>query len=142
MSNNGSRLTAYAMVKFDDFGVDQFNRDDQSVTTTIRTPVQRPQEAKMTRSLTALLDPKASAKAVNDQRSLAVRIKMTDPSVTRDMDILDDVEAVWLTDDMAITLMRTAHSTFVKETEDFSCGLLTPDGITFASPKSPCSPVT
>ena len=58
----------------------------------------------MTRSLTALLDPKASAKAVNDQRSLAVRIKMTDPSVTRDMDILDDVEAVWLTDDMAITV--------------------------------------
>jgi N-methylhydantoinase B len=36
---------------------------------------------------------------------------------------------------MAFTLMRTAHSTFVKETEDFSCGLLTPDGITFASPK-------
>ena len=26
---------------------------------------------------------------------------------------------------MAFTLMRTAHSTFVKETEDFSCGLLT-----------------
>lgn len=36
---------------------------------------------------------------------------------------------------MAFTLMRTAHSTFIKETEDFSCGLLTPDGITFASPK-------
>src|SRR5215213_1302245 len=36
---------------------------------------------------------------------------------------------------MAYTLMRTAHSTFVKETEDFSCGLLTPDGVTFASPK-------
>ncbi len=37
---------------------------------------------------------------------------------------------------MAYTLMRTAHSTFVKETEDFSCGLLTPDGVTFASPKA------
>ena len=37
---------------------------------------------------------------------------------------------------MAFTLMRTAHSTFVKETEDFSCGLLTPDGRTFASPKT------
>jgi N-methylhydantoinase B len=36
---------------------------------------------------------------------------------------------------MAYTLMRTAHSTFVKETEDFSCGLLTPEGVTFASPK-------
>ena len=37
---------------------------------------------------------------------------------------------------MAYTLMRTAHSTFVKETEDFSCGLLTPEGMTFASPKT------
>lgn len=36
---------------------------------------------------------------------------------------------------MAYTLMRTAHSTFVKETEDFSCGLLTTEGLTFASPK-------
>jgi N-methylhydantoinase B len=37
---------------------------------------------------------------------------------------------------MAYTLMRTAYSTFVKETEDFSCGLLTPEGLTFASPKT------
>ncbi len=36
---------------------------------------------------------------------------------------------------MAYTLLRTAHSTFVKETEDFTCQLLTPDGLTFASPK-------
>lgn len=36
---------------------------------------------------------------------------------------------------MAWTLFRTAHSTFVKETEDFSCGLLTPEGMTFASPR-------
>jgi N-methylhydantoinase B len=36
---------------------------------------------------------------------------------------------------MAWTLMRTAHSTFVKETEDFTCQLLTPEGLTFASPK-------
>jgi N-methylhydantoinase B len=37
---------------------------------------------------------------------------------------------------MAHTLMRTAHSTFVKETEDFSTGLATPEGETFASPTS------
>lgn len=37
---------------------------------------------------------------------------------------------------MGNTLMRTAHSTFVKETEDFSCQLLTPEGLTFASPRS------
>lgn len=36
---------------------------------------------------------------------------------------------------MAYTLLRTAHSTFVKETEDFTCQLLTPEGLTFASPK-------
>ena len=35
---------------------------------------------------------------------------------------------------MAHTLFRTAHSTFVKETEDFTTGLATPDGKTFASP--------
>ena len=37
---------------------------------------------------------------------------------------------------MAYTLMRTAHSTFVKETEDFSCALITPEGLAFASPKT------
>ena len=35
---------------------------------------------------------------------------------------------------MANTLLRTAHSTFVKETEDFTTGLAAPDGNTFASP--------
>jgi N-methylhydantoinase B len=35
---------------------------------------------------------------------------------------------------MANTLLRTAHSTFVKETEDFTTGLATPDGKTIASP--------
>jgi N-methylhydantoinase B len=35
---------------------------------------------------------------------------------------------------MASTLLRTAHSTFVKETEDFTTGLADPDGKTFASP--------
>ena len=35
---------------------------------------------------------------------------------------------------MAYTLYRTAHSTFVKETEDFTTGLTTPDGETFATP--------
>ncbi|MFM9849996.1 MAG: hydantoinase B/oxoprolinase family protein [Hyphomicrobiaceae bacterium] len=37
---------------------------------------------------------------------------------------------------MAFTLMRTAHSTFVKETEDFTCALLTPEGATFACPRT------
>jgi N-methylhydantoinase B len=38
------------------------------------------------------------------------------------------------TENMAYTLYRTAHSTFVKETEDFTIGLLTPEGKTFAIP--------
>lgn len=38
-------------------------------------------------------------------------------------------------DAMAFTLMRTAHSSFVKETEDFSCQLVTRDGLAFASPR-------
>ena len=38
------------------------------------------------------------------------------------------------TESMAHTLFRTAHSTFVKETEDFTTGLATSDGKTFASP--------
>lgn len=38
------------------------------------------------------------------------------------------------TESMAHTLVRTAHSTFVKETEDFTTGLATLDGKTFASP--------
>lgn len=37
---------------------------------------------------------------------------------------------------MAFSLIRTAHSTFVKETEDFSCTLMTPNGLTFATPKT------
>src|SRR5690625_1997102 len=37
---------------------------------------------------------------------------------------------------MGFTMMRTAHSTFVKETEDFSCQLMTTKGYTFASPRS------
>ncbi len=37
---------------------------------------------------------------------------------------------------MGYTLMRTAYSSFVKETEDFSAQLMTPDGKTFASPKT------
>ena len=35
---------------------------------------------------------------------------------------------------MGYTLMRTAHSTFVKETEDFSCQVLSAEGLTVASP--------
>jgi len=41
-----------------------------------------------------------------------------------------------VTESMAYTLMRTAHSAFIKETQDFSCLLLTPQGQTFASPKT------
>ena len=37
---------------------------------------------------------------------------------------------------MGWTLMRTAHSTFVKETEDFSCQVLSPEGLTVASPRT------
>ena len=39
-------------------------------------------------------------------------------------------------DAMAFTLMRTAHSAFVKETEDFSCQIVTAEGMAFASPRS------
>ena len=35
---------------------------------------------------------------------------------------------------MARTLLRTAHSTFVKESEDFTTGLVSREGRTFASP--------
>ncbi len=35
---------------------------------------------------------------------------------------------------MAFTLYRTAHATFVKETEDFTTGLTTPSGETYATP--------
>jgi N-methylhydantoinase B len=38
-------------------------------------------------------------------------------------------------DVMAFTLMRTAHSAFVKETEDFSCQVVTREGLAFASPR-------
>lgn len=37
---------------------------------------------------------------------------------------------------MGYTVMRTAHSTFVKETEDFSCQLMTKEGWTFAAPRA------
>jgi N-methylhydantoinase B len=37
---------------------------------------------------------------------------------------------------MGYTLMRTAYSSFVKETEDFSAQLMTPEGQTFASPRT------
>src|SRR5215475_5257241 len=37
-------------------------------------------------------------------------------------------------EDMAYTVERTAHTTFVKETADFTCGLLTPAGDFFAYP--------
>lgn len=40
------------------------------------------------------------------------------------------------TEIMAHTLMRAAHSSFVKETEDFTTQLVTPAGETFASPKT------
>ena len=37
---------------------------------------------------------------------------------------------------MASTLYRTAHSTFVKETEDFTTGIATPEGQTYAAPNT------
>jgi len=37
-------------------------------------------------------------------------------------------------EDMAFAVERTAHTTFVKETADFTCGLLTPGGDFFAYP--------
>ena len=37
---------------------------------------------------------------------------------------------------MGYTLMRTAYSSFVKETEDFSAQLISPQGLTFASPRT------
>ena len=39
-------------------------------------------------------------------------------------------------DAMAFTLLKTAHSTFIKETEDFSCTILSADGEAIASPHS------
>jgi N-methylhydantoinase B len=39
-------------------------------------------------------------------------------------------------DAMAFTLMRTAHSAFVKETEDFSCQVVSREGLAFANPRS------
>ncbi|MGO4566451.1 hydantoinase B/oxoprolinase family protein [Rhizobium sp. 2YAF20] len=38
-------------------------------------------------------------------------------------------------DAMSFTLMRTAHSAFVKETEDFSCQVVTREGLAFANPR-------
>ena len=38
---------------------------------------------------------------------------------------------------MAYTLYRTAHSTFVKETEDFTTGLTTPRGPDLRGPQGP-----
>ena len=38
-------------------------------------------------------------------------------------------------DAMAYTLMRTAHSAFVKETEDFSCQVVTREGLAFGNPR-------
>lgn len=38
-------------------------------------------------------------------------------------------------DAMAFTLMRTAHSAFIKETEDFSCQVVSREGLAFANPR-------
>ncbi|PZX14921.1 N-methylhydantoinase B [Palleronia aestuarii] len=55
----------------------------------------------------------------------------TDPVTLR---VLEN-HAQAVAESMAYTLFRTAHSTFVKETEDFTTGLTTPAGMTFASPR-------
>jgi N-methylhydantoinase B len=44
--------------------------------------------------------------------------------------------AIAAAEGMANTLYRTAHSTFVKETEDFTTGLATPDGQTYAASRN------
>jgi len=44
--------------------------------------------------------------------------------------------ALAVAEGMASTLYRTAHSTFVKETEDFTTGIATPEGQTYAAPNS------
>jgi N-methylhydantoinase B len=44
--------------------------------------------------------------------------------------------ALAVAEGMASTLYRTAHSTFVKETEDFTTGIATPEGQTYAAPAS------
>lgn len=41
-----------------------------------------------------------------------------------------------IVDEMAWTVLRSAHTTFVKETQDFSTGLITTDGEVFAYPHS------
>lgn len=38
-------------------------------------------------------------------------------------------------DAMSFTLMRTAHSAFVKETEDFTCQVITREGLAFGNPR-------
>lgn len=43
-------------------------------------------------------------------------------------------------DTIAFTLMRTAHSAFVKETEDFSCQIVTREGLAFANPRQSGAP--
>lgn len=55
----------------------------------------------------------------------------TDPVILK---VLEN-HAQAVAESMAYTLFRTAHSTFVKETEDFTTGLVTPQGMTFASPR-------
>lgn len=41
-----------------------------------------------------------------------------------------------IVDEMAWIVLRSSHTTFVKETQDFSVGLVTPEGETFATPYS------
>lgn len=56
------------------------------------------------------------------------------PDLSQLQVLIDHTQAI--TESMAITLYRTAHSTFVRETEDFTTGLVTPQGETFACPKN------
>jgi N-methylhydantoinase B len=67
-------------------------------------------------------------------------IESTQP--TRDRAVLAEVLANLyqaIVDEMAWIVVRSAHTTFVKETQDFGAALLTPSGEMFAYPFSSCA---
>lgn len=119
MRGNGKRNEFGQTILTSDYGHDDLtrHRDDIPAPTTVRTPVRsaitRPEEAQMntttrttrTAALIALLDADAPAKQVGTAaHALRVRQAHINPEVTRDMDILDDMEAAWLTDRFAVTV--------------------------------------
>lgn len=61
---------------------------------------------------------------------------MTDPKIAGDISMLQIFANHFraASESMAYTLYRSAQSTFVKETEDFTIGIVTPEGKTFSVP--------